>query len=249
MNKDYYGIIYKVTNVKNNKVYIGQTIETLNIRKNKHYYKANKFKEKGITSNHFFNALNKYDKDDFIWEIIDYANNQTDLNDKEFYWINFYHSKENGYNIREGGLGREEGDKFAISCGSKPFLLYDNDGNFVGEFINKREVERLYGVNHSDLSQMILYDKGFSNGYIAFDKEQFTQEKLKQKLEIYKKFKHNSFIGILKDDSNIVIGPFNTINEANRFLNVKSSHIGEVLSGKRKTSNGYIFKYVEEINE
>ena len=42
----YYGIIYKVTNSLNNKVYIGQTIESLEIRRNKHYYKARLYKEK-----------------------------------------------------------------------------------------------------------------------------------------------------------------------------------------------------------
>ena len=30
------GIIYKVTNKENGKIYIGQTIQTLNERKNKH---------------------------------------------------------------------------------------------------------------------------------------------------------------------------------------------------------------------
>lgn len=50
----YYGIIYKVTNSLNNKVYIGQTIESLEIRRNKHYYKARLYKEKVNCSNHFF---------------------------------------------------------------------------------------------------------------------------------------------------------------------------------------------------
>ena len=31
------GIIYKATNIKNNKVYIGQTIHTLEKRKRNHY--------------------------------------------------------------------------------------------------------------------------------------------------------------------------------------------------------------------
>ena len=239
-----YGIIYKATNIENNKVYIGQTIETLEIRKNKHFYKAKKFKEKNITTNHFFNAINEYGKDAFKWEIIDVANNQKELNEKEQFWIKEYDAINSGYNIREGGLSRKGGNAFAIACGSKPFLLYDYKGNFIGEFINKREVERQYGINHSDLSQMILNDKGFSNGYAAFDKDNFTNQKLYDRINIYKMYHKDKFIGI--DDEGNQIGPFTKIAEANKFLGVKNSHIGEVLSGKRKKDHGYIFKYVKE---
>lgn len=241
------GIIYKVTNIKNNKIYIGQTITSLNERINKHYYKAKIAKEQNKTSNHFLNALNSYNKEDFIWEIIDTANEQNTLDEKEQYWIQYYDSIKTGYNIREGGLGRKGGDAFAEVCGSKPFLLYDENGNFIGEFINKREVERQYRINHGDLSQMILNDKGFSHGYAAFDKESFDLTKLKNRIIIYKKYKKDKFIGISKAD-NSQIGPFSSIAEAKRFLNLTNCHIGEVLSGKRPSDHGYIFKYIGEEN-
>ena len=121
-----YGIIYKVTNSLTNKIYIGQTIENLQIRKNKHYFKARKFLKENKYTNHFFNALNKYPEETFTWEIIDYASNQQELDEKEAYWIKYYNSIKHGYNIREGGLGRKEGDAFAHACGSKRFLLYNS---------------------------------------------------------------------------------------------------------------------------
>ena len=244
----YYGIIYKVTNSLNNKVYIGQTIESLEIRRNKHYYKARLYKEKANCSNHFLNALNKYPKEFFVWEIIDHAENQKKLDELEIYYIKKYNSIEEGYNIREGGLGRKGGDAFAEACGSKPFVLYDSQGNFIGRFINKRDVERTFHINHSDISQMVLNNKGFSHGYIAFNEEDFSEEKLKEKIAIYNKHKNKKpFIGI--DDDNNTIGPFNTIAEANRFLGLSYSHIGEVLRQKRKKAAGYYFKYVEDNNE
>lgn len=93
-------IIYKVTNIINNKIYIGQTIHELEIRKRQH---ENAFKYGA--KNAFAKAINKYGKENFRWEIIDKANSIDELNKKEEYYIKFYHSltTENGYNIKYGG--------------------------------------------------------------------------------------------------------------------------------------------------
>ena len=58
-------IIYKVTNIINNKIYIGQTIHSLNIRKSQH----ERSHEYGYKTA-FSNAIKKYGKENFIWEII-----------------------------------------------------------------------------------------------------------------------------------------------------------------------------------
>lgn len=76
------GIIYKATNIKNNKVYIGQTIHTLEKRKRNHYASTS-----GCT--YFSHALHYYDEKDWVWEIIDEAKTREELNEKERYWIKF----------------------------------------------------------------------------------------------------------------------------------------------------------------
>lgn len=55
-------IIYKVTNIINNKIYIGQTIHSLNIRKSQH----ERSHEYGYKTA-FSNAIKKYGKENFIW--------------------------------------------------------------------------------------------------------------------------------------------------------------------------------------
>ena len=114
-----YGIIYKVTNKLNNKIYIGQTIQNLSERKAKHYYKV---RQKEYDT-HFINALRKYPEESFIWEIIDNANNQEELDQKERYWIEIYNSVETGYNTKDGGQTIIVTDKFLEKCGSHPFML------------------------------------------------------------------------------------------------------------------------------
>jgi group I intron endonuclease len=95
-----YGIIYCAICVKNMKRYIGQTVGKLNKRKNHHIYKA-----KIGSTLYFHTALRKYGKESFIWEEIDKAFSKEDLDNKEKYYINFYHTQDKklGYNISDGG--------------------------------------------------------------------------------------------------------------------------------------------------
>ena len=93
------GIIYKATNDTNGKVYIGQTIQTLNERIRQHLRDTNRKKQ------HFYYSLIKYGADNFTWEIIDTAKNQEELDAKEKYWITYYKANDPayGYNLRGGG--------------------------------------------------------------------------------------------------------------------------------------------------
>lgn len=96
-------IIYKSTNKITGKVYVGQTIHTLDKRIEGH------IKESKLESNRpFMLSINKYGENNFIFETIDSANNLDELNDKEIYWINFYNSVlPNGYNVTGGGQGKK----------------------------------------------------------------------------------------------------------------------------------------------
>ena len=95
-----YGIIYRAHNVENDKNYIGQTIKTLAARRQVHYSKYS-------NCPYFHSALEKYSKESWEWTIIDEADTQFDLDEKEKYWISFYKSNQadKGYNLTEGGRG------------------------------------------------------------------------------------------------------------------------------------------------
>lgn len=93
-------IIYKVTNIINNKVYVGQTIQSLNQRQIAHYKKA----RLGSQTN-FHRALLKYDKVNFIWEQIAKVNDKNTLNELEQFYISKFDSYKNGYNMTIGGDG------------------------------------------------------------------------------------------------------------------------------------------------
>jgi len=96
-----YGIIYKATNKLNKKVYIGQTIKTLEKRRSEHIGCA----IRGKKVYYFQRALKKYGINNFTWKQIDSADTKAILNKKEKHWIAQYKADNpaHGYNLTSGG--------------------------------------------------------------------------------------------------------------------------------------------------
>ncbi len=88
------GEIYIITNIQNNKIYIGQTIRPVEYRFHRHINDALNNK----LDTHFARAIRKYGPQSFKLEVIDNAKTQDELNQKEQYWIRFYDSVNKGYN-------------------------------------------------------------------------------------------------------------------------------------------------------
>lgn len=84
-------IIYKTKNLINGKFYIGKDA------KNKKTYLGS-----GKLLQH---AIQKYGKENFKKEILEYCIDLKHLDEREVYWINKYNAIEKGYNLTEGGTG------------------------------------------------------------------------------------------------------------------------------------------------
>lgn len=87
-------IIYKITNTKNGKVYIGQTTRTLRLRWEQHIRSA---KNGGMSK--FYKAIRKYGPESFKVETLCTAYSKEELNDLEIYFIHKYNSIKKGYNM------------------------------------------------------------------------------------------------------------------------------------------------------
>lgn len=115
------GIIYKAFNKINNKCYIGQTSESLNSRKSKHYSKN---RDKSI----FHKALKKYKKEDFEWSIICECLTEKELDEKETFFIkqhNAHYINGYGYNMTYGG---EHGRGYKFSTEDKEKMSQNRMG-------------------------------------------------------------------------------------------------------------------------
>ena len=110
-------IIYKATNTINNKVYIGQTVNTLEYRANQHLRET---KSKKRHNTYFHNAIKKYGFDNFYFEEIDRAGSIDELNEKEAYWIAHFNSTDKtiGYNLDSGGVNCLKSDETKRKIGA-----------------------------------------------------------------------------------------------------------------------------------
>lgn len=99
--------IYKIENIINKKVYIGQS-KNISHRFSCHKHELNK----SIHPNHHLQrAWNKYGKENFTFDILCECQ-PNELNEKEIYFIGLYCSFEHGYNRTEGGTDSESAAEF-----------------------------------------------------------------------------------------------------------------------------------------
>ena len=96
-----YGLIYKIINLTNGKIYIGQTTRSLEKRWREHI----NFSKNDINLP-FYNSIRNTGALNFKIEVLGYFNNQAELNLAEIYYIKHYQSLiiyNRGYNLNLGG--------------------------------------------------------------------------------------------------------------------------------------------------
>ncbi len=93
-------LIYLITNIVNNKQYVGQTKRTIDARWKSHVYEAklNKY------DMYFHKAIRKYGSENFRIELLETCD-ETTVYDRERYWIKTLGTLGSGYNQHEGGKG------------------------------------------------------------------------------------------------------------------------------------------------
>lgn len=252
--------IYKITNTLNNKVYIGQTIRTVEARWERH--------KKDALSNrldtHFARALRKYPVEYFIVETIDCAQSQEELTQKEHYWILYYNSVNDGYNetdaiykcggntyksktqeelkqikdkIRKTKIGGKNPRSVRVKCKnmetSKEYH-FDSQADMM-KFFNQ--------TNHTFISQRCLgkikslYDGKWA---IAYEEENYNPE-----YTPYRQIKRSKRV-MVKDLETNLEKEFPSYAEAERFFNQKPKSFS---SKAYKEGNIFICKHRYQITK
>lgn len=138
------GIIYIITNTINNKIYIGQTIQTLDARWQEHCRKSCSKNEANMAIK---KAIFKYGKENFIIKEIEKCDIST-LDEKEIYYINLYNSYNEGYNLTKGGKN-----------GSKPLKLNIKQQQICVELykfgFSLRDISKEFNVDKKTIKHII----------------------------------------------------------------------------------------------
>lgn len=109
--------IYKITNKINEKCYIGQSIDC--DRRIKEHCSPSRYKN-GLTIDI---AIHKYGVDAFDYQILEECSIDQ-LNDREQYWIKFFNSNKQGYNLSEGGNQQSIGENNGRSLVTEQDVIY-----------------------------------------------------------------------------------------------------------------------------
>lgn len=93
--------IYKIENLINKKVYIGQSKDIYKRYHNHH--KSDCYNNKSPSYNfQIYQAIRKYGEENFSITVLELCDLE-ELDEKEIFWIKYYDSFKNGYNATEGG--------------------------------------------------------------------------------------------------------------------------------------------------
>ena len=96
--------IYKITNLINNKIYIGKTVQSLEKRFSEHCSERIRSPQRPL-----YAAMNKYGIEHFVIELLEETSNEL-INEREIYWIETLQSFKYGYNATLGGDGSPYAD-------------------------------------------------------------------------------------------------------------------------------------------
>lgn len=241
--------IYRITNLINNKVYIGQSIN-INKRTKEHFYKAEL--ESGQDYNSpLHRAIRKYGEENFLVELLEECSVE-DLDEREKYYIKINNSIiPNGYNISHGGQKVRTEVLYCKNCGvpiSKDSVLHLCRKCYYLEqrknIPQKEELQNKLFEQNGNFSKVALFynvsDTAVRKWCKSYDLPFHSSD--------YKVIKEKRPIKIpvkqIDIETGEVIATFESATAAARALgHKKGSHITEVCQGKNKTAYGYRWEY------
>lgn len=206
--------IYKITNLIDNKVYIGLTTRTVEARWKEHCRHG---------SQQIDDAIQIYGIENFQIETLEECD-ESILDDREKYWIDYYNSFKNGYNNTYGGRG----NNFIMTDKSDIVLQLWRDGLTINKIVEKTSLN-------------VETVRGYLN------KNGITKEQIRERANYYIGLSKSRPVLQYDLDGNF-IKEWNTAVEAANTLNLNSKYITSTCRGHQKTYSGMKWKYKDDSN-
>ena len=211
-------IVYKITNIINDKLYFGVTQQELKIRWQQHKCNSNK------KSYYLYNAIRKYGFENFQIEIVFEAENKKEMLQKEIEFISLYKTNEKifGYNNSTGGESSRKGCKVSQETKNK-----------ISEYQKNRKRKP-----HSKETKTAMSLSAKGRDMSKAIKSSANKRRGKKAYNIKSVYSVNS-----KNQ----INNYESITDASKKTNISISSISNNLSNKTKTAGGLIWHYQKKI--
>jgi len=251
-------IIYKTTNLINNKIYIGK--DSINNPK----YLGSGIKIKL--------AIKKYGKDKFKKEIIEEGLDEKILNEREIFWINKFNSTDRkiGYNITYGGEGgdtisnnpnkKEIGINHSLAMieyhknnpkKRKEYVRKKDDPNWVNpnkgrKWTGEKRISNKRGIRNPKHSEWMKKNNPFKGKRPSPEEiERFTKMSKLPKSEEHKKKISDSLKGTKPGNMRKVSVneiEYESLTDAARKIGIPTSTMKNRLKSKNKKFNKYKYE-------
>lgn len=215
------GIIYCIHNLTTGKKYIGQTVEKLQRRVVRHFRTINETK--------ISRTIQKYSKYDFVYGIIEEVDDRNLLDEREKYWIQYYDSVNNGFNIKEGG-------KCARGFKQLQSSIEKRRQKLLGKTLTEEHKQKISKAHKGKVLSKETIGK-----MIAYRTGRKLSKSCKQKISNA----HSKNTYELKNQNGIIL----VIKNLSKFCkenNLSQSYFSRIIKGERKTYKGWTIKVLDQ---
>lgn len=256
---DYIGIVYKIKCISNGKYYIGQTIQPLHRR----WYQHKRYSK--IENEKLYHAMRKYGVDMFEINTMCKCVSKEELNHREIYYIKLYDSVRNGYNTQTGGRNNfkhskeskkkmseaRKGVKKPTGFGAKiskaligrkqphcvkKKISESQKGEKSAWWCRKHSKETCEKIRQANLGKIVTEKQ--KEAISKANKGRKWSEEVRKKMEARKTKPTKQ---VMNMNTGIV---YDSLKEAGIKEKIDSRQIGDVCRGRRKSTHGFVFRYL-----
>ncbi len=219
--------IYCIENIINHKKYIGQSVDIYNRWRNH----KNELLHNCHDNDYLQKSFNKYGLDNFSFYIIEECFPQN-LDEREIYYINYYHTLDDnyGYNLKAGGQDGTISEYGKIKKSNSLKNTYQNT--------NLKEIRRQDALKQWSNPEIKAKHCGENNGMYGRTHSYEAKEKISKSQKGRVSPKRNTTPVLCVELNKI----YSCAAEAMKQLNI-TTKILEVCKGNRATAGGYHWQF------
>lgn len=229
-------VIYLITNLINNKKYVGLTKRNVKVRWYEHVKKS---KSKNLSELSLHHDISLYGKNNFNFEVLKECSSISELCEFEKIYIKELDSIKNGYNLNTGGkhyeLSNKLKEKMSVKSNtSREVFIFDKSGNYINSYISVNKACRELNIDPRKAFRVLSGKRKSCDGYVFSYKNKISILD-KRSVKVYK---YDSDKNLLRE--------YISINECAKIEKIDRSYLGKIIYKEYNYIKGFYYSDKKE---